>query len=874
MVPNLDQELLRRTDELVEVALRLPKEDRERYLRAKTQNSPGLFTAALHRMKQAEASNSETAASDPGGETSPTQDSGGLDTQPISSSLTANSMAPGASIGNFVIEKLLAQGGMGAVYLASQVEEGFRRHVALKVVKPELASRGVLQRFLQERQVLAGLDHPNVARLVDAGTTREGAPYLVMEYVEGQRIDEYCEAHQLQTRERIRLFLTVCEAVQYAHQRLVIHRDIKPSNILVTGEGVVKLLDFGIAKIMARDEEETVLLAQGLTTGGEAPMTPMYASPEQVRGDTVTTSTDIYSLALMLYELLTGSLPYEFKQLTAAGVERTICEVEPLPPSQASITRPLFRGETQEKVRDTLRGELDVILLMALRKEPDRRYLSVHQFAEDLQRYLDGLPVRAHKDTVGYRMQKFIRRHRAGVAAAVLVAISLAASTVISAYFAQVARHEKNVAERRFQETRELARYVVTDLDDAIRRGETAARGELVEKGLVYLKRLSEEAAGDLSLQREVLRGYVKMGDILGNPFTANLGQRDRARASYQEALAIGQRYGSSPQSGPLQPEMALLRRKLADLDAEALKLREALDGYLSVVGQFKGLDLGEIRSQIGWVRSQQGKHAESLEDYRAALQLAAAALQENPWSARARDLYARAGQRVGECLLVLQRLPEAEESLRAAVEAHESRVREEPDNSGLRRGLLSATLMLGEVLARAGKTSQAEATLRRAVNLAESQQSADPTNTQYRTDRFIALGRLVYLLESEPSRRAAAHQVTQQLIRELRPLVVSGVARKMELDQYLWLILATPFPDLQDPAAALPLVEAEVARSGGQDARVLDMLARAQAGVGRFAEAVTTEERALALLDPAPTSFRAELEANHRRFQAMAKRR
>jgi non-specific serine/threonine protein kinase/serine/threonine-protein kinase len=933
----LETDILRRTAELVEIALRLPAGERERFIQEKAGSSPSLFHAAMTQLRRASDPQATMAAGStapdatllpdatlspdatispdatlpspsalrnrPGppdaSSTStvlmPSSPSGGMrdlmgtatsglrhadETHPSADpaawvsprtqpgELDPASIGSGVQIGNLVVEKLLAQGGMGAVYLASQVEEGFRRQVAVKVVKPELATVGVMQRFFQERQVLASLDHPNVARLLDAGTTREGTPFLVMEFVEGgEKIDEYCESRQLDTLQRIRLFLTVCDAVQYAHQRLVVHRDIKPSNILVTKDGVPKLLDFGIAKMMTPDQDETAI-ASGLTTGGEAPMTPMYASPEQVRGETVTTSTDIYSLAILLYEVLTGCLPYEFKQMTAAGVERTICESEPVPPSRAEIKRKLGPGESVPRLRKQLDGELDVILLMALRKEADRRYLTVYQFADDLKRHLNGEPVLAHKDTFKYRMGKFVRRHKGGVAAAALALVSLIASSIVSTYFARQAQEEKVVAVRRFRETRELARYVVTDLDDAIRRGETAARRELVEKGLVYLKRLSEEAAGDLSLQKEVLRGYVKMGDILGNPFGPNLGQASRARATYETALSAGERFGGSQKSGPLHGEMALVRRKLADLDAVSGRSREAFEAYSSVVDEFRDLELADVRYQMGWVRFQQGKYDEALQSYQVAMETAGAYMATHPDSRAAQDVLARAAERVGETLWYKGDVPGAETNLRAALKSHEQRVLEEPESGGVKRRVWSASMLLGGVLEDAGKIAEAEGAYRRALAISDQQRKLDPANRQHRTDQFTTLGRLAGLLEKQPSRRREAHALTARTISELKPLVESGNAAKMDIDQFLWLVLSTPFQDLQDPKAALPLLEKDVERTGGQDARVLDMLARALFGTGQVEKAIETEKRALGLLNKERSPIRQELETNLATFE------
>jgi len=314
-------------------------------------------------------------------------------------------------IGPWEIERELGHGGMGTVYLASRSVDGFRQTVALKVVRRGMDTEFVLQRFRGERRILAGLDHPGIARLLDGGSTEGGAPYFVMEYIDGRHLLEEARARDLPVRERLRIFLEVCDAVAYAHRHLVVHRDIKPSNVLVTAEGVPKLLDFGLAKLVRPDGEG----ADGRTETALRLLTPDYASPEQVRGEPVTTATDIYSLGVVLYELLTGKRPYRVTGRSAEAIARAVCEEEPARPSAAAAA---------------LRGDLDNVVLMALRKEPERRYASVEQFAEDIRRHLDGRPVAARKDTLAYRTGKFIGRHKTSVAVSAAAVLLLAGASV------------------------------------------------------------------------------------------------------------------------------------------------------------------------------------------------------------------------------------------------------------------------------------------------------------------------------------------------------------------------------------------------------------------------------------------------------------
>ena len=353
---------------------------------------------------------------------------------------TAGPQSAGQRVGAYQVLKTLGEGGMGTVYLATRADGGQQQEVAVKVMQPWFRpSRGVLQRFTTERQILANLNHPNIARLLDAGVTDDDLPYLVMEYVNGLPIDTYCFQNNLSTDDRLQLFRTVCGAVEHAHKKLVVHRDIKPANILVTAQGVPKLLDFGIAKLVDPDARDRMA-----TRISQRMMTPEYASPEQVSGGKITTATDVYALGVLLYELLAGRHPFLLQGKTPLQVGQIICEQQAEPPSRTLGTAPAGRYPA-DAVR-TLSGDLDHIALMAMRKEPSRRYSSVGALSRDVTAYLGGYPLQTRTNTWNYCAGKFVRRHKVAMLtalAAILVVIGFLVGTVL---LARRANQERRIA--------------------------------------------------------------------------------------------------------------------------------------------------------------------------------------------------------------------------------------------------------------------------------------------------------------------------------------------------------------------------------------------------------------------------------------------
>ncbi len=429
----------------------------------------------------------------------------------------------GSLIGPYRVVRQLGRGGMGTVFLATRQDADFEQRVAIKLVR---GGEMLVQRFRKERRILASLEHPNIAHLLDGGTTTDGLPYVVMEYVDGMPIDAYCRTYALSIPDRLQLFLQLCGAVEHAHRSLIIHRDIKPANVLVTADGVAKLLDFGIAKLTSSDTHPDATATRIWT--------PQYASPEQLLGRVVTTATDVYSLGVLLFELLAERKPFDAETR--------------LPNTEAPLPSSVAHGASNIRA---LRGEIDDMVLAALEVDPARRYGSVEKFAEDVRRYLSGHPIAARRSTFGYRAGKFIRRNLLAVTAAVAI-------VVVTAIAFAATLHQKRIAERRFDEVRSLARAVVFELHDAIAplQGSTPARELLVRRALVYLDKLAAEAEDNTPLRVELAGAYLKIGDVQGLPYQANLGDTAGATASYRKALAIAQ---TAAAQEPDDPEILTL---------------------------------------------------------------------------------------------------------------------------------------------------------------------------------------------------------------------------------------------------------------------------------------------------------------------------
>jgi eukaryotic-like serine/threonine-protein kinase len=429
-------------------------------------------------------------------------------------------------VGAYEIDRLIGRGGMGAVYVAHRADGNFEQQVAIKLIDLPLATDLFRERFRLERQILAGLNHPLIARLLDGGVTDEGEPFLVMEYVDGVPIHRFCENNRLSIAQRLLLFRSVCEAVQFAHQNLVVHRDLKPDNILVMEDGTPRLLDFGTAKLLSPSADGP---GSEFTRQGFQSFTPQYASPEQVLGNPITTASDTYSLGVLLYLLLTGVLPYELKEFTTAEMIRVICEQPP--------RRPVLPGSGEKR----LDADLEAIVLMALRKGPEERYLTAVQLAADVQAYLDGRPVTARRGTLRYRAGKFVRRHAIALLGAGLVLASLTAGVGGVIWQARVANTERRKAEARATDLRQLSNSLLSELDDAIKElpGSTSVQRLLVTRVLEHLDRMSKDAAGDRLIQLDLINAYTRLGNIQGNPYDQNLGDPAGALVSLDKALAI-----------------------------------------------------------------------------------------------------------------------------------------------------------------------------------------------------------------------------------------------------------------------------------------------------------------------------------------------
>lgn len=781
----------------------------------------------------------------------------------------------GQTVGAYTLIAAIGQGGMGSVWLARRSDGRFERQVAIKFLSIAVGSQTGVQRFRREGKILGQLTHPHIAELIDAGVTDRGEPYLVLEYVEGETIDAYCDRRSLSVEARIRLFLDVILAVAHAHANLVVHRDIKPSNVLVDKDGQVKLLDFGIATLL--QGEGAAPAATRLTLEGGAALTPLFASPEQISGGAVTTATDVYSLGVLLFLLLTGQHPTGPDPHSPAELIKAITEKEP--PSGSATTasggaeaRAKARATTPEKLRRQLRGDPDIILARALRRDPRVRYPSAVAMADDLRRYLGHEPIHARPDTLLYVGTRFLRRHWAPLSAVAIVVASLAAGLY-------VANHERAIAEQRFAQLRQLSTQVF-DLDTAIRRlpGSTAARERLVSIALKYLDGLADSAHGNPELMEEIGEGYLRMARVEGVPTDLNLGEPAKAEVSLTKADEVTDRLlASRPNIASalfLSSQIANARMILAqeehrngDAAALARKSAERLDACLKL-GPLHGEELKTATAlylNIGmaevnmhsyadaityahrvvemsralpspWVRTAQGltllseseRYEGDLDGALHDIDDAAALLEKAPYSDPAERMLDEFGILLREGLLLgedgavnLGRPRDAVEPLQRAFDIAENVAEKDPRDAVSRERLINAAIPLGNVL-RAWDPGRAMAVYDLALR-----RNREAGNS------VVMMRKRALLLANSSGALLHLHRY-----REARQRALEGLANLRQTGDY--------------PAERLSLdSEAYVALSAWADY---------QAATGALSSAIDGDERLLALITAAKPSSDTDL--------------
>lgn len=756
-------------------------------------------------------------------------------------------------LGQYRILRRLGAGGMGAVYLAARSDDQFRRLVAVKTIHPELMDEHTLRRFENERHTLAALEHPNIVRLLDGGTTEDGIPYLVMDYVEGQPIDEFCREHSLSTAERLDLFLPLCAAVHYAHQNLVVHRDLKPVNVVVTPAGVPKLLDFGIAKLL---RPEYAAGAVGLTRTSARPMTPEYASPEQILGRPVTTASDVYALGVVLFTLLTGRHPFEGRTKSSYELERAICETDP---GKASESAP-------KELARQLRGDLDTIILTAMRKEPQKRYASAERLAEDIRRYRQGQPVVARGDSLAYRAGKFIGRHKAPVCASILATVLLVALAV-SDY------RDRLRAEQRFHSLRDLANFTINDLDKTLRtNGVTEARAQVVTQASAYLDGLAKQAKGDDALELEVLNGYLKVADVQGNLFGNNTGQQSAAGATAAKALAVAEGLARRhPADTAIRAALLTSHEKLADIAGSG---SDAIGHYrkaLELAGDDPIVKF-RILSKTAHVQQDTDVSA-ALQSYRGCEAAARDWLARTPSDSKARRALAFAKENGGWYGLLAGETNNAERLVREAIALYEEAAGPKP-GAPARRNIAIAYKRLAEIQKRTGNAKGALENCRRSLSASEALHTEDPGNVLYGIDVAQEKVLLIDLLLTGGN-RAQAHAETIRAVAYLKPLTQSNPPNRYYLVDFVTVLASTPFPEFASADETLAYAQKAADLMHNADPETLDLLAQSYRRADKLEEAIAAEQKAIALLPPAKPGpvpeMRRKLAATLETFQTQA---
>lgn len=646
----------------------------------------------------------------------------------------------GERFGPWRVLERIGAGGMGVVYLAERADGSFDRKVALKVLRPGMESDAMQERFLLERQTLGALDHPHIARLLDAGNSDDGRPYFAMQWVQGETVDAWVARRRPGVRERLDLFLQICDAVTHAHGQLVVHRDIKPSNILVDGRDQAHLLDFGIAKLLPVDGHDGPML----TSASERLLTPQFAAPEQVLGHAIGVAADIYALGMLLYVLLADALPYDLARLGPAEMQRLISETMPPPPSERCTDAARARA---------LRGDLDRITLMALRKEPERRYRTAEQFAADLRRHLDGLPVMAQPDTLRYRTGKFLRRHRLGLATTAAAFFVLTLALGSTWWQMREAERARALAERRFDDIRGLATAMIHEIDAELLRlpGSANARRQLVETALAPLDRLQSDRSDNVDLLLDASAALQRIADVQGSPFEANLGDVTQARVSAARAFALRKRaLALAPQRTDVVAAHAASLIQQAGLDgASGTADTELVERYAAAAAQLAPMlvrvdapdsvprDYLDALTLQADTRLRMNDHAAARAGHETAFAFAAARLAARPddryWQRRvainrvklANAMWWEEVAPVADVIAQAKRAADEMEALKNASPGDARVLRQSVAVDNLVAGILSYEIDIGT----------ARPYLQRAIDAMRALVTFDPGNPQYRLD-------------------------------------------------------------------------------------------------------------------------------------------
>ncbi len=722
-----------RVEELFNQAAELPPAEREAWLEQQCGNDAAL----LERVRALLASDSEA--------------NGFLENQIAGAVMqfhAVDSRQQARRAGPYILTEVLGRGGMGTVYLGQRDDGEYQGEVAVKLVRPGMDTDFFLARFKRERQAMARLQHPNIARLLDSGTTEEGVPYLVMERVTGEPVNTYCRQHKLTVPAILKLYIDVCRAVAHAHRNFIVHRDLKPGNILVLADGTPKLLDFGICKLLLGNPSPDD------TVAGAQMMTPDYASPEQITADPITVASDVYSLGAVLYELLTGHRPHSIGKYTPQEIMKSVCD--------SDVRRPSLAVAENRSLARELSGDLDTILLKAMQREPARRYESADQLADDLQRVINHEPVHARPDTALYVMGKFARRNRIPVIMAALLIVALTLGLVATARQASLAQGEA-------AQSRKLANAMVFDIHDRIRQlpGSLPARQAIIKMALEHYDRLSTNAGNSPELRKDLAAVYLRMGQVQGSVQGSYTGDTSAALESYGKGLAALENVPPSVDADLLRIDLyraqgqVLETRKLAD----ALAMFEAAMPLATKLYQQSPDDM-QIARRLADVLQASAATLRKMDRFETALahmsqshDIFARLLPAHPSDKDLLIGLSATTAVVGALQFRLNRMQEARKSLEEGIRQSEALCRLDPTNLAAQRGLMLAYSHLGDLLGNPnyqnmGDTQGAIAAFDSMLAVAAAMYKANPGDLGPKFDYGMALGRVAGLpLRSVPER-------------------------------------------------------------------------------------------------------------------------